>query len=294
VRFEDRDLPETRLTVAAAEADYLAGRGKAVTPRGKPARLWAWIKKHPWRIFVFIVGAWFASVAIPALVQQWADRRAELEFKNTLITTMTDLIADTTSGVSILNGHETPEGAARESAARRVIQAQGEAERAKARTALAAAEVAEDKAERTLYNQTKVLFIKNGAAVEARLLTYFKPSLAVGWATYSDAVQVFLELAKPGGRTPEYQKDAQLRTYGYLCEGEDKLGPKEAGDTMRAACARFAMKRPLLLDGFPSGVIGRELLRRRQRILGGVQTANADGYSVGPRDYACAVLLPGC
>jgi hypothetical protein len=294
VRFDDvENQPQRRLTISAAEAEGLSVKGSAAPSEKKPSRLWAWVKKHPWPVVVAAVAAYFTSVCIPALVQQWADRRAELDFKNTLITSLSDLVADTTTASDIISSHATPEAAARVVATRRAKSTgKGSPEWRRAKAALDSAEATEARAEQTLFNQTKVALIKDGAALETRLETYFNPHLAAAWATYRDVLEQHLNLVF--ARSDKERRSAQLNIYRFLCQGRKKLGPPEAGAEMRARCQRYAIGQPLLGADFRLGPVGNELLRRRRRVLGGIQSANADGYSVGFHDYACAVLVPRC
>jgi hypothetical protein len=107
------------LTVSAAEAVILRSRGKAVPPHWYE-RLFNWTTNNIRKIAVAGIALWFTAVVIPAVVQQWADRQKELELKTSLVTGISDAVADATSTGRLLKRGLTPEAAVQRAAADRL------------------------------------------------------------------------------------------------------------------------------------------------------------------------------
>ena len=263
------------LTVSASEAANLK-RG------GSPASSWhSWSRLRPPTSKLLVWGGALvvASLVIPAIVQQWTDRSKELELKNSLVTEISDSAADLTQSVLLLHQQLLPDDRATREAFRDLDDLRkkaGSNPSPSARTAIAKAEVAARKAQKTearadqLYiNTARTRWSRKAASIQAQLETYFSGEIAAQWHSYTRVLRDFLQLAS--SVEGEARRELELRVLAFL-------------------------RRPETVDAsepFPAyRVVADELLEdRHDLVLADVISGNAKGYSTGPRDLWKAITL---
>jgi len=189
LRVGFRDGSRRDVTVSAAEAARLSAGGTEVA-RSWYVRWWNWTWSNITRIVVAVVALWFVSVVIPAVVQQWADRQKELELKTSLVTNISDAVADAASTGRLLKRNLLPEAVLQRAATQRLLAAQdraidpgGPGGKTKTDAEVAKIEKADEawvtqtdataRAWRDLYNRMRNDWIKASASAQARLRTYF-------------------------------------------------------------------------------------------------------------------------
>jgi hypothetical protein len=310
VRVEFPDGSRRDLTVSASEAARLSGEGQEV-PRHWYERARRWIWRNLKKIVVAVVALWFASVVLPAVVQQWADRQKELELKTSLVTNISDAVADATATGRLLKRNLLPEGIVQEAAAFRLERAKAEAVTVdspggktrtdaelakieKAQEALNAGTDATDRAWRDLNNRMRNDWIKASASAQARLRTYFgQTGLPDRFSQFRDVVRAQLVLVL-SRLTKKNRQDMEGIVLAYICQG-DKNEPTPGADGPIVRTCEIRSR-----GGGPTGksfnwdAIAIELARRNAASVGEIRDANADGYSTGFCDLADATvpLLP--
>lgn len=285
------DGEQRSVQVTAAEAETLRAHGEAISAPRWVFRIRSRMTGPLKALFIVILSAWFASVVIPAIVQQWADRKEELEFKNTLITAISDTIGDTHTTILLIRQNLTPQALERQFAEIALRDAPP-TERVDARAALRKALVAELTTEQTLYSEAQVKLIKNGATLETRLVTYLNDTpTPESWKRYRDVLLKNLQLVLT--LTPEEERDRKRAVLRYICRNSG-IGPPEASDQVKSACGSFKDGKPLSGRSYPLIGISNELLRLRFALLGGIRVSDVDGYNTTSQDFVCATLRVLC
>jgi hypothetical protein len=299
VRFDDGS--QYRASVAAEQAARLKRLGKEVDPPTPRSRAWNWSKRNGWKLFTVVLAGYFASVLIPAYVQQWSDSQKELELKNGLVTAISDAVSDVTVNTKTLWDSSTVEGGALEDAEQDLRQAQEAATKpgsdngalttAKEQKAIDDATKARDKAkpasikaERLLFYKTRSGFTKSSASIEARLGTYFGSStVPAAWAEYRAQLLAQLSLFTTELKQNNIKRrivETQIRNYVCSDAKPEEDLPKfcETGSQLGTGGA------------FRLPVIADLMQLRRASVLEQIRKANADGYMRGTDEYARAVV----
>lgn len=278
VTFDDGT--RRKVQVSASEAARLAAAG---TPVSSWQRWRSRLQPNVSKLLAIVLAGWFASIAIPAVVQQWSDRTKELELKNSLVTDISDSSADVISAALLMYREALPEQIAAHDAG---ISAQhvyddvyGTAKHPKNPTTAAEkkyedANAAKTKAEENAafavqlyFNDHRNTWTRKSASIEAQLAAYFDSSLAEEWNSYSLRVRDFLILVARANGAPQRRHDllAFLRRTKRVGASDPLPSPDRVADLLLAV-RRDAVMTPLL-DG------------------------NAKGFSTGPHDLWRAVTL---
>ncbi|MBA2372265.1 MAG: hypothetical protein H0V71_11555 [Chloroflexi bacterium] len=261
VEFDDGK--KKQLTVKAAEAAQLASAGQ-------PASNWySWQRVRPKirTLAVFLLGAWFASIVIPALVAQWADRTKELELKKTLVTDISDSAAEVTMAAIIIDGQSSPEDLATRNAIAE-LKAVGPSPTPAEKKAITAAQAAvkkakqaERRADQVAYNTARNKWFRTSASLKAQLDTYFTGTVASDWASYTRVVRDFLILSTDV--SGKERRDLELNVQAFLARPD----PVSAGTP------------------FPDyELIADKLLDDRYLVLSQILSGNTRGYNTGKQD----------
>jgi hypothetical protein len=285
VVFDDRH--EVDAKISADEAARLRSEGSEAPHKGR--RVVGFLARNGWKILVFVMAAWFSSLVIPAVIQQWTDRQSEVKLKDELLMGMSDTAADTLATARIIHADLTPQSQVvrRARAKVRLLEktappnpsAQEQKALEKARQAVENAEAEERKAERTLYAAALRAWMKSGASYEARLGTYFAESGYPGrWNDYRDAIVSYLSLV--GGQPAKIDRlHFEMIVFTYVCGA-----PQGSG-----ACA----KAPPLGTKFPFEFARDELLRSRVPLLVGIRDTEARGFNTSVSSFINSVTPIG-
>jgi hypothetical protein len=265
VEFDDGTRRE--LTVTAAEASKLKRAGDAASNWYSWSRLWPVLRK----LGLFVLAAWFASIVIPALVQQWADRTKELELKSTLVTQISDAASELTNAAVVLEAQLLPEDRAARDAFDELAAIKKDAgpnpTRAEkkaialADAALKKAQQAERRTDQKLINDTRNRWNRESASLRAQLHTYYDAGVAETWASYTRVGRDFLRLST--NVTEEDRKTLQNRVLAFL-ERPRAVSVDEPFPDYREVADR--------------------LLEDRYLVLSHVIEGNADGFNTGKGD----------
>jgi hypothetical protein len=309
VRMELPSRERFELTVSAEEASDLAQAGKPIAAgwATRLARFSRWFRANFTKIAAAGVALWVTSIVIPAVVQQWADRQKELELKTSLVTGISDAVADATSNGTVLNNRLLPELAVEARAAYRTRLAHSNAVKAtssggtritddeqaeidKAGDLFGTAEAAAIQADRKLSNETRSDWIKSSASAEARLRSYFESTaLPNDFETYRTVLLTHLVLLQP--RLAENTRNVnETKVLEYVCEGPNGV-PLGVGDRVQIACTAFhETHTPPAASDYPWAYLASELLRLNDTKVGAIHDANADGFNVGRADLFRAIF----
>jgi hypothetical protein len=247
---------------------------------GTEASSWySWTEVKPWlkRALVVVLAAWFASILIPAIVQQWADRAKELELKKSLVTRISDSAAEVTLAAFLVERQLLPHDKATHNAYAELQRLREKAARPPSRSdqrAITAAEAAwrkasnaEALADQKYYNETRDRWNRRGATIQAELETYFGGSAARQWRDYTQVLTAFLRLASS-------------------VSGEER---RKTEEDVLIFLQRFA---DVEGDSLPrQRVVADKLLAARYEVLEEVLNGNAKGYSTGTGDLIRSVTL---
>ena len=290
VQFSDG--AQRTAVVAAAEANALRVNGRPLQPRSR----WAHLRAAPRKVLLVVLAGWFASVVIPAFVQQWQDRSKELDLKNGLVTKISDATAEAVTGSHLIAANLLPE--AQDAAVKwdRLLleEERGKAGKGKAREITAierqkitkaqqefdTARTGERRAEQAFYNGVRNTWIKSGGSIDAQLSTYFGAKLPERWREYHEVVLAYVQLASnvQGARRQQFETLVSQ----YLCRHMD--------DPLKEVEGECDPGRVIdVNENYTS--VGDSLLLSREGVLGPIIDANASGYSAGARDFFHAVTL---
>jgi hypothetical protein len=305
------DGSQRQATVTFEEAERLRANSVPPERKGRLAQSSGWVVRNGWKLFAAVVAAWFASIVIPALVLQWADRQKELELKNALVTGISTSVGDTLEGASLVELGITPEANAVASKRRNWRAEQNNAKNPKgpngikttkeeqaaidkARDAWSTASEARRRADQKLTNETHKTWIKSGASIEARLATYFpREAVTDRWRDYHTVVLDFLTLATRKGKV---EWDAEKSVLAYVCQDPEiepplRKYPTQAGPGSICPEGKDTIANVLIAEGFPFRWAFHELLRKRVALLTEIREANAEGYSSTRRDFLDDISL---
>jgi hypothetical protein len=275
VSFEDGTKRELRVTVAEATAWKAAGTAEP----SQLAHAWTVARPHLWKAFTVIVALYIASIIVPAITQQWADRAKDADLKSGLVSNISDSAAKSIGTARSVTEALLPETRARIRAYERLRYAEQKRKSKQAieklQSAYNATVDAEVKAVASEIETARSDWTRTGASVEAQLDAYFPDSgLAEEWHAYYLTVVNYLELGSTvcGDQRDEIAQHLEA----YL---EDKRPARWAPLRDASMCR---VHRSSFVQSFHT--VGEELLDRRGPIVQQIVTANSPAYSVGRRD----------
>jgi hypothetical protein len=269
VSFEDGLSRE--LDVAAGEAEQLRTRGRDRTP------WYTDLGRKAVRPAVWVLALAVTSLLIPAITKQWADRPKELELRTSLVDRIGESAAQTINTARFIVADTLPEATLRALVC-------GEAEETRDPTQLERCREMREKettAEQTAHIDAKSAWLQKGAVLESQLAAYFPGSdLSREGKAYVNAVRIYLFLAS--GVCGEKREEANGKLLRYL--GEDPSDPQWAPlhDLTEEQCAQ---KSADLEFRSVYGPLGDRMLAKRLDLLVLLNESDAEGFSVGFKDF---------
>ncbi len=224
-----------------------------------------------------------AGWLLPPFAHQWQDRQKERELKRELATQLDGDATKTVIAGRILIDRRFPEAQTTE--ARLLdLRTAVPADRAAARSALAAARERERDAGATTYIDTLSSWLITRSVTRSALTAYFPHAgLAAAWETYANHVTEYLRLAaaRDGGQRRDFVADLSE----YL------LGNRNDATWQRlVAPPRDVPAGQLESYAAADGSLSDRLLRKKNEIVRGVLASHAEGFSTRRRDLLDEVL----
>lgn len=216
-----------------------------------------------------------SAVLVPAITQQWNDRRQELEVKTAIVRDLGESAATAISNARFLGASALPEAHAVN-----VVCRPDKLGSEEGRERCADEERNEALATARMNMETRTGWRKAGASLQARVATYY-PGDEDDWARYSDAVERFLRLPTS---TCGRERDENARELLAYLEEDVPRDPRSSrwaplfglserecrSATARAARAGYKERTDELSD---------RLLAERTQLLRSIRAANTEGFS---------------
>jgi hypothetical protein len=255
-----------KLPVTAAEAEKIAAEGSdASSIMERLVRSFS--KPMAWLMALII-----ASILVPAVTRQWADRPKELDFKNSLIKDLSDSTASTIDTARFIVANTLPESKVTFLACKDAVKTKTP----ESTKACNAQKLEEAKAEQRAYNEMKDSWIRRGAILNSELRAYYSDdsSISTEGQDYIDAVTKYVRMAS----TLCDPNDARY-VISYLDAKRDaRLLPlisQLKSDECEAKPSKY-------VNGYST--MGDQLLERRKQLAEPLLTTHAQGYDTSSRD----------
>jgi hypothetical protein len=242
-----------RLTVTAVEADDLATKGSPIG--GLRQGIWAFVLRNWKPLGWWAFGLLVAAVLLPAGTKQWSDRQAALTLKNSLISEIS------TSSVKAWLAGE------------RILQ------------------TTDDDNARKLHDKALEDWVVAESDIDSVFAFYFpQTEVQNRWLSYREAVYDYLNRAcctEPGPSsplpTPGPNNPGPMQLY-YQRYSPSNYGRWFGSESDFWTILQSSPNHSVALKRRYQEV-GKDLLQDRQKIVDGVRTTSANGYSDGFVDY---------
>jgi hypothetical protein len=265
VIFEDGRRRE--LIVTADEAAKLAAAGSDVSPHFVHL-LRSFSKPAGWLLALLI-----ASILVPAITHQWADRPKELDFKSSLIKDLSDSTASTIDTARFIVSNSLPESKVTSLACKDAA----DTKTAEAAKLCNAQKLEEARTEQKAYNEMKDSWIRKGAILNSELRAYYPDDSAISTEgqAYVEAITRYVRMAS-NFCDPE---DARWMISYLSADGDVQLLPL----TSQLRTDECEAKPSNYVNAYST--MGDQLLERRKELAEPLLTTHAQGFNTSLNDF---------